>query len=471
MPLPPSPSPSAAPEPPAPAEHARHPLRARRWWSPRAWHKRLLLVGAALLAGTISILFAMGADHAIRLHHELMTISPWITLVVAPAGFAAMAWLSRRFFPGTEGSGIPQAIAASLADEAKVRHQFLSFRIVIGKVFLTLGGLLAGASIGREGPSVQIGASTMHLLDRFRGVRVASSVDLIAAGAGAGIAAAFNTPLGGIMFAIEEMCRHRTFRANSTTLIAVIFAGLISMALMGNYTYFGHTPAMMSLVDGIWPVLVIGVVGGFVGGGFSRLLIVSARGLPGKLGAFATTRPLAFAAGCGLATALLGLISGGLTYGTGYAEARDALEGSVPLPLYFLFFKMAVIWLAFVARIPGGIFAPALAVGTGLGTDIAWVLTGSDDAAMMVLGMVGFLAAMTQAPITSFVIVMEMTDNHQMLIPLMATAVIAHGISKAVSPLPLYHALAYPMLKKAKAQFRQNNAAAANAATEPLSPR
>lgn len=448
----------AEPPPDSDSSHRRafrHLARGGRryalpWLSIGRWHKRLLLVGAALLAGAIAIAFAIGAELAIAAHHALMSELPWLTLFIAPAGFALMAWLSRRFFPGTEGSGIPQAIAASMTDDSRLRRQFLSFRIAIAKVFLTLGGLLSGASIGREGPSVQIGASAMHLLAGRKRGRIASSRDLIAAGSGAGIAAAFNTPLGGIMFAIEEMCRQRAFRANSTTLIAVIFAGLMSLAVLGNYTYFGRTPAAIGWPDGIWPVLLCGIVGGLFGGGFARLLIASARGLPGRVGELAVARPVAFAAGCGLATALIGLLTGGLTYGTGYAESKAALEGAAALPLYFMLAKMAVIWLAFVSRIPGGIFAPALAVGAGLGADIAFFLPGEQDAAILVLGMVAFLAAMTQTPITSFVIVMEMTANHQMLLPLMATAVVAHGVSRSVAPVSLYHALAYPALRRAE---------------------
>ncbi len=425
---------------------------ALSWLSLGRWHKRLLLVGAALLAGLIAIAFAIGAELAIETHAHLMKDRPWLTLFVAPAGFAALAWLSRRFFPGTEGSGIPQAIAATMTDDPRVRRQFLSFRIAIAKVLLTLGGLLSGASIGREGPSVQIGASSMHLLAGRR-QRIASHRDLIVAGSGAGIAAAFNTPLGGIMFAIEEMCRRHSFRANSTTLIAVIFAGLMSLAVLGNYTYFGRTPAALGWPTGIWPVLMCGLLGGLLGGGFSRLLIASSRGLPGKLGVFAAHRPVAMAAACGLATGIIGLATGGLTYGTGYAESKAALEGAAALPVYFLFAKMAVIWLAFAARIPGGIFAPALAVGAGLGANVALMMPGDQDSAILVLGMVGFLAGMTQTPITSFVIVMEMTANHQMLLPLMGTAVVAHGLSKSVAPIPLYHALAFPALRRAEAKF------------------
>lgn len=424
------------------------------WLSVVRWRKRVLLVGAALLAGFVCIVFAIGAEFAIEGHHRLMSISPWLSLLIAPAGFAGLAWIARRFFPATQGSGIQQSLAASLTDDPRVRGKLLSFKIAIAKVILTLGGLLSGASIGREGPSVQVGASIMHTLAGHKKWRVASSRALIVAGSGAGIAAAFNTPLGGIMFSIEEMCRHRAFQANSTTLTAVIFAGLMSLGVLGSYTYFGQTRAALGWPDGIWPVVMCGGVGGLIGGLFGRLLIASSRGLPGRIGEFAAQRPIAFAAACGLATAIIGLSTGGMTYGTGYAESKAALEGSEQLPLYFVFAKMFVVWLAFMSRIPGGIFAPALAVGAGLGADIAYFLPEAQGSATLVLGMVAFLAAMTQAPITSFVIVMEMTANHEMLMPLMATAVIAYGFSKSVCPIPIYHALCHSALRRAADEVR-----------------
>lgn len=428
---------------------------AMPWLSLHRWRRRGLLVAAALLAGLIAILFAIGAELAIAAHARMMSASPWLTLLIAPAGFALMTWIARRFVPATQGSGIPQAIAASLTDDRRIRRKLLSFKIAIAKVFLTLGALLSGGSVGREGPSVQIGASIMHLLAGRRRNRIASSRDLIVAGSGAGVAAAFNTPLGGIMFAIEEMCRYRAFQANSTTLTSVIFAGLMSLGVLGTYTYFGRTPATLDWPGGIWPVLFGGVAGGLLGGLFARGLIASSRGLPGKLGHWSSTRPIMFAAGCGLGTALIGLATGGLTYGTGYIETKAALEGATQLPVYFLLAKMAVIWLAFLSRIPGGVFAPSLAVGAGMGANIALFLPPEQAAAMLTLGMVAFLAGMTQAPITSFVIVMEMTANHQMLLPLMATAVIAHGFSRSVSPVPLYHALAYPTLRRVEAEVQQ----------------
>ncbi|HJV27483.1 MAG TPA: chloride channel protein [Aromatoleum sp.] len=400
----------------------------------------------------MAIVFALGAERALAAHNALLHISPWLSLLVAPAGFAAMSWLSRRFFRGTQGSGIPQAIAASHSDDPGVRVRFLSLRIAFAKIALTLGGLLCGASIGREGPSVQVGAAVMHSLADRRLGRIASSHNLIVAGAAAGLAAAFNTPLAGIMFAIEEMCRDHAFRANSTTLTAVIFAGLMSLSMLGNYTYFGRTLTALGWPGALWPTLACGVVGGFLGGAFCRLLIASSRGLPGRLGHFALDRPVAFAALCGLGTALVGLATGGLTSGTGYAESKAALEGIAPLPGYFFAAKMLVIWLAFASGIPGGLFAPALAVGAGVGAVLSHFLPAGPVAPLLVLGMVAFLSAMTQAPITSFVIVMEMTANHELLMPLMATSLIAHGISRSVSPLPLYDALAAAMLRRATAE-------------------
>lgn len=442
-----------------PSRAFRHLARGGRryalpWLSLGRWRRRFLLVGAALLSGFIAIVFAVGAELAIEANHALTRGTPWVTLLIGPAGFALLAWLTRSFFRGTEGSGIPQAIAASLTDDRRIHGQLLSFRLAIAKVLLTLGGLVAGASIGREGPSVQVGASMMNLLANRRFGRVATSRDLIVAGSGAGIAAAFNTPLGGVMFAIEEMCRYRAFRANSTTLLAVVFAGLMSLAVLGNYTYFGRTPAAISWTKALWPVLMCGALGGLLGGFATRVLLASSRGLPGVVGDFARERPIAFAAACGLATAIIGLATGGLTYGTGYAESKAALEGATQLPFYFVVAKMVVIWLAFISGIPGGIFAPALAVGAGLGADIALMLPHEQTAPILVLGMVAFLSGITQSPITAFVIMMEMTANTQMLLPLMATSMVAHGFAKSLAPVPLYDALAVGMLRKLSHQHQ-----------------
>jgi H+/Cl- antiporter ClcA len=304
---------------------------------------------------------------------------------------------------------------------------------------LTLLGLLCGASAGREGPTVQVGASIMFAIGRFSPRR---QPGLILAGAAAGVAAAFNTPLAGIVFGIEEMSRAFETRTSGLIIAAVIAAGLTSLALVGNYAYFGSSPA--TLRNGLdWlAVPICGVVGGLAGGLFSRIVILMARGLPGRFGRALKANPIPFALACGLAVALCGIASGDTIYGTGYAQVKTALEGGTPLNGDFGLFKFLATTFSTVSGIPGGIFSPSLAVGAGLGANVAHLFPTAPVAPVILLGMVSYFAGVVQAPITAFVIVTEMTDNHAMVIPLMAAAMIGYGASKLVCPEGIYHALA-----------------------------
>src|SRR6185503_14104509 len=169
---------------------------------------------------------------------------PLMPLILTPVGFAVTVLLAVRVFPNTQGSGIPQAIAARKLDDFEARKALVGLRVAVGKVLLTLLGLLVGASTGREGPTVQVGASVMFLIGRLTPRR---QPGLILAGAAAGVAAAFNTPLAGIVFAIEEMSRSFEVRASGLIIAAVILAGLVAQALVGDYTYFGTTKASLPI--------------------------------------------------------------------------------------------------------------------------------------------------------------------------------------------------------------------------------
>ena len=193
----------------------------------------------------------------------------YASLVVTPLGFALSVFLTNRFFPNAQGSGIPQAIAARHLTDQSARESLVSLRFAAGKIILTLFGLLCGASVGREGPTVQIGASIMFALGRFSPRR---QPGLILAGAAAGVAAAFNTPLAGIVFGIEEMSRAFETRTSSLIIGAVIAAGLTSLALIGNYAYFGTSAMACATASTGSPIPLCGVVGGLAGGLFSRIL-------------------------------------------------------------------------------------------------------------------------------------------------------------------------------------------------------
>ncbi len=423
--------------------------RSRRAWSPRLWLRRVVLWFGAVAVAVAAILFALGSARTIELHHRIVVAYPWLSFALAPLGLALVAWVTQRFFPGSQGSGIPQTIAAlQLTDEAS-RSRLLSLRIAGGKLVLTLIGLLSGASVGREGPTVQIGAAIMHSLGRLtRFSRIEVDRGLILAGGAAGVAAAFNTPLAGIVFAIEEMSRSFESRTSGTVLTAVIVAGIVSVWWLGNYTYFGRTSEILREGEGWIAVLLCGVAGGFAGGLFSQILITFSKGMPGAIGKVSRNRPVMFAALCGLVLAALGLASGGTTYGTGYEEARQILEGTGDLPASYGLLKFAATMVSYMSGIPGGIFAPSLAVGAGIGSNLAGFAPYAPAGAVVVLGMVAYFSGVVQAPVTAFVIVVEMTDNHDMILPLMAASLIAAGCSRIVCREPVYKALATQFLDR-----------------------
>ena len=155
------------------------------------------------------------------------------------------------------------------------------------------------------------------------------------------------------------------------------------------------------------------------------MLIAFGRGLPGAAGRMIAAHPVAFATLCGLFVAGCGLLSRGAAFGTGYAEARALVQGEGSAPgLGFGALKLAATLASSVSGIPGGIFAPSLAVGAGLGADIAALLPGAPAQALVVLGMVAYFSGVVQAPITAFVIVAEMTNDHAMVVPLMLASLI-----------------------------------------------
>lgn len=423
------------------------------WGSRRVWQPRLVFWSGAIAVGLISVLFAKLADFVQVGFHMMVNGGHgwrgWLPLAVTPLGFVACAWLAFACFPNSQGSGIPQAIAARHLRSDEDRSRLLSLKMVIGKIGLTLLGLLCGASISREGPTVQVGASVMLQAARWGGI--AQERGLILAGSAAGVAAAFNTPLAGIVFAIEEMGRTYQARTNGLVLTAVIFAGLASLGLVGNYTYFGVAKGSVSFSD--WPlVLACGVIGGGFGALFSWLTLKATRRIRRWNTLQPLKRTLVVAALCGLAVAVIGLAAGGLTFGTGYSQARSAIEGT-PLPWYFFGAKLAAGVLSTVSGIPGGLFAPSLAVGAGVGSTLG-LLFGSSIGTASLLGMAGYFAGVVQAPMTAFVIILEMTGNHDNVIALMLASMLGYGTARLVSHEPLYHALSRIFIAEAIRRHR-----------------
>ena len=426
-------------------------LTARRKWrqTRRLSRKSLYLglpLGGAALVALVSLGFARLADAALEWNREWTASHGWLALIVLPAALAGLRWLTQRVAPNASGSGIPQVIAALNLPAGPAQTSLVSIRQTLWKIPLTFAGMLAGASVGREGPSVQVGAAVMlawgRLWERLgapmQGLR---HRELIAAGAAGGLAAAFNAPLAGVVFAIEELGRGTSLRWQRLVLIGVLASGFMVVALAGNNPYFGQFTGQASGSDMLLWVLLCGLVNGVLGGVFARLL---GKGLPGVAPLAWRDRlrrhPVLAAAGLGLFLACLGLLTSGEVYGTGYETAAGLLGAETAPVTGFGLAKLAATVASYWAGIPGGIFTPALTTGAGIGHEL-WQWTGGalDERLIVLLSMAAFLAAATQAPLTASVVVMEMTGSQPLLFWLLAASLSASVVARQFCPQPFYH--------------------------------
>lgn len=429
----------------------------------RGWLDRSVVLAYAVAAGLFVVAFTLLSEWAFEGFRHLFALNPWLVLVWTPGLTALIVWATRRYAPGAAGSGIPQVMAAQEPDvPPDVRRRFVSMRLSLAKMGLGAMGMAAGLSAGREGPSVQVAAGVMHSARHW--LRPGSAMNdhaLLVAGGAAGIAAAFNAPLAGVVFAIEELSKKLESRNNGLIIAAIVLAGLVGISAFGNLSYFGAVAVPRLSWQSLWPGVLVALLCGLLGGLFSRLLIASARGMPDRFSAFRKRYPVRFAAACGLAVAVIGLVSGGATFGAGADEVKAMLAGEGDASKLYVWLKLVATWLTAWSGVPGGIFAPSLSIGAGVGHDVAQWVAGSQMNALapslIALGMAAFLAAATQAPLTSFIIVMEMIDGRPMVLSLMAAAMLASGISRLISQ-PLYPSLAHHMLRFLRAaQQRQRD--------------
>lgn len=453
-------------EPAKPAESSSNPrlqaLLGHEFFAPHHWKRRLALWIGAVVVALAAILFAKASGWAYAFFLRILSHGSWIPLIITPIVFGLLAWATEGRLRATRGSGIPQVIGTLHVEDEGFRARMLALPIAAGKMILTLIALTVGASIGREGPTVHVGAGLFYSLGRrfgFTDPKAASR--FILAGGAAGIAAAFNTPLAGVIFAIEELAGTFEHRFSGLLLTAVFIGGVVSLGIMGNYSYFGQVQANLPLGHAWLAVLLTGVICGLLGGLFARLILLSRRGPLAYVGRLRSHAPVLFATGCGLALAVIGLLSHNTVYGTGYDQARAFVQEAAVTPGQgFGIAKLLANVVSYWAGIPGGIFSPALAVGAGLGHNIAYFLPSVPASAVVLLGMSAYLAGVTGAPLTSAVIAMELTDNQDMVIPIMAACLLARAAASLFCPTPVYKDFAERMVQ----DFERQQAAHAESA-------
>lgn len=418
----------------------------------RLWRDRIVVIAYAAIAGLAVVGFALLSEQAFHLFEWLYHRAWWAILIWTPAVTVLVGWVTRRWFATLSGSGIPQVMVALEPElTTQQRTRFTSFRLSIAKILLATAGLLGGLSIGREGPSVQVAAGIM--LHARRWLRLGSEMDvhaLLVAGGAAGLAAAFNAPLAGVVFALEEL-GHKLPPRNSGLIIAgIVIAGLIGTSFFGSGSFLGHLYVKRLGWDMLLPALTTVVISGLLGGVFSRLMVKSITGMPSPLNKLYKRYPLWFMAAVGLLIAGIGIATKGATFGGGAESVRDMLSGELELSVWYAPLKLISTWLTSWAGIPGGIFAPSLSVGASIGQDVARLFSHPElYEPLIAIGMGAFLAAITQAPLTSFIIVMEMVDGGAMVLSLMTASMLSSLIARFTGT-PLYPALAEYMLEAIK---------------------
>ncbi len=409
---------------------------------PRNIH-RVGLIAAAFVSGLVSVGYAK--LYKLAEHFSVSTFQEhavWLVLV-APACFVLGSWLVSRFAPGASGSGIPQVMAAVDLHDARVDQSWISpllgLRVAIVKVFSSLVCVIGGGAVGREGPTVQVSASIFYVLAR----RIKTFSPMVAleswmlAGSAAGMAAAFNTPLGGIVYAVEELASKHFSRVRTTVLSAVLVAGLVSQWLVGSYLYLGFPRIGKVGFDPIPAAFVVGVLGGMLGAFFGDATFRFSRWLRKSITVRHVKTSLAVAFLCGVSMVAMRFIDP-RALGPGNRLVSDILAGDTVASLELVAVRFWSTMASYMSGCAGGIFAPSLAIGASLGSWVASWWSGTNATLLALLGMIAVLTGVTRAPFTSFVLILEMTDRHSAIFPMMLAALVALGSARLLGADSFY---------------------------------
>ncbi len=431
-------------------------------------HGSLLVLGllAAISGGASGFLvaiFRLALERADQLRDDVIARAQGqgaigFLVVVAACGAAAAlaAWLVRRFSPYASGSGIPQ-VEAALADDLPPAPPHL----ILVKF---LGGLLAigaGMALGREGPSVQMGAVISYYVGKAARRHWPDCRVLVAAGAGAGLAVAFNAPIAGAVFVLEELVRRFDTRIAIAALGSSASAILVSRLFLGDAPDFAvaiaapASPATGPLpyaAAAVWPIyLVLGAFVGLAGGIYNRA-IIGGVWLAERLARYPVELQ---AAAIGASVGLIGWFSPELI-GGGDNISQRVLAGGVAIGAIPLAFTIRF-WLgtvSYAARTPGGLFAPLLVLGAQLGLfcgalcQAAFPGLGIQPEAFAVVAMAAFFTGVVQAPVTGIVLVTEMTAAFTTLLPMLAACFAAMLVANLLRIPPIYDSLRERVLEK-----------------------
>lgn len=401
---------------------------------------------ASIIVGLMAVAYTKLFIYAEDITAYVFNHDAWFLLILSPVCFVTAWWLVYRYAPYARGSGIPQVMAAiqlSVPKTNNIVEKLLSFRIIAIKVISSLVIAIGGGAIGREGPTIQLAAAVYKVVYQVlpKWWPKIAKRNMIVTGAAAGLAATFNTPLGGIVFAIEELTKTHFSYYKTAIFSSVIIAGLTAQGLIGPYLYLGY-PKLDGLSSSIFlGVAFVAIITGLLGSGMSKLILfIFAMKARFKF----TWQHVLFAAMCAIIMVTLALTVNRDVLGSGKnIMERTLFTSDKYLPWYTPLLRMAGPLFSFTTGAAGGVFAPALGAGASVGSFVAgWFKVSDIDSNMLILaGMVGFLTGVTRSPFTSLTLVLEMTNRHNVVFHLILAGMLASLVSILVDKHSLYDRL------------------------------
>ncbi|MDY3316401.1 chloride channel protein [Riemerella anatipestifer] len=413
---------------------------------------------ASLLTGGLAVMYAKLFEWSEHLLFSLLAWQGWLIFILAPIGFVLSWWLVQRYAPYSKGSGIPQVMASvSLAtprQRRKIKY-LLSYKIIIVKILSSIILVLGGGAIGREGPTIQIAGSVFRFINQVlpKWWPKLSIKNMIMTGAAAGLSAAFNTPLGGVVFAVEELAKTHINNFKTALFTAVIVAGLTAQTLAGSYLYLGYPKTSGVGLEIILPVILVSFICGILSSKFSRFMLALSK----FRAKFKNTRQqLVFLVLSALLIAFCAYFINREILGSGKGIIERLLFSNDKTELWYIpLFRMLGPAIAFTSGGAGGIFAPALSAGASCGAFLSSFLnlTANETNVIILAGMVSFLTGITRAPFTSAILVLEMTDRHSLIFYLMLSGMISSISALLVSRNSLYDELKENYLDELENKF------------------
>jgi H+/Cl- antiporter ClcA len=400
---------------------------------------------ASLLTGLVAVAYTKLFAQSENLLQSALHWHQWTIFIITPVCFFLAWYVVQLFAPNAKGSGIPQVMAAielaSPKNENKI-SKLLSFRIMITKIASSLFMVLGGGAIGREGPTIQIAGSIFRMINKATPASwpKLSKQSFILTGAAAGLAAAFNTPLGGVVFAVEELARTHVRHFRTALFSAVIIAGLTAQGLLGPYLYLGY-PDVQGLSFSIFVAVAVTAIGAGIMGGLTSKAILN---MMKWKQSFFKKRSVLFVLAAGLVFAFTAYFLNDAILGSGKTLMNTTLfTDQKHVSWDTMLLRMIGPIICFNTGAAGGVFAPALGAGASVGAFISGVfhIVGSNANILILSGMVGFLTGVTRTPFTSAILVLEMTDRHSVIFHLMIAALISNIAALLVDKHSFYEQL------------------------------